>query len=174
MCSGPSSSMIAVPGCDDVADRLAADARLELRDQVRGKTGRKCRERAIQDHAHQLPMPGTESLPDDRSAIRPYAAVGSDVGACGSGTIRDRPIAASFGMFRGTAARCCRACCCPGPRTARHRAIRRCRRCRARLRWRAKTRGRLLLSAPSAAVKGDGKRSNSARCAACEWSRWRA
>ena len=47
--------------------------------------------------------PVTESLPDDRSAIRPNAAVGDGSrGLPFSATSRDMPIAASVGMCRGT------------------------------------------------------------------------
>ena len=42
---------------DHVADRLAADARLELLDHLLGKAVREGRERAIEDDAHQLPVP---------------------------------------------------------------------------------------------------------------------
>ncbi len=49
--------------------------------------------------------PVTESFPFDRSAIRPYAAVGAAAGGTPfSAASRDRPIAARRGMVSGTCA----------------------------------------------------------------------
>src|SRR4030095_11686960 len=61
-----------------------------------------------QGRSRMTPMssqcPVTESLPDERSAMRPKAAVGDDAGGWLSPTSLDMPIAASVGMFRGTEA----------------------------------------------------------------------
>ena len=71
MCSGPSSSMIAVPRRDHVAERRAADAPLELGDQVCGEAVREDGKGPLEHEPHQLPVAGDGILAGRRSAMRP-------------------------------------------------------------------------------------------------------
>ena len=93
--------MIAVPDATDVADRLPADARLELGDQLRGEPVGKVGNGRSSTIPISSQWPVTESLPFERSAIRPNAAVGAAAGGMPlRSTSRDRPIAARLGIVQ--------------------------------------------------------------------------
>ena len=106
-------------------DQLAAESRAETSGTARSST---------------MPVisqwPVTESLPGERSAMRPNAAAGS-AGGRDAAERRDAPEPQRLQgghVHSRPAGRCCRACRCPRRRTRPRRAARRCRRCRARAR----------------------------------------
>ena len=119
-------SMISVPEADDVAERGAADAPLELCNEIVGKPVRKRRKWPVQHDAHHLPVPRDRSLPGDASAIRPYApmapaAAGRRVSSPATSGPGQAPAASA--ASEESAWRCCRRCCSPGRRTRRRREL---------------------------------------------------
>ena len=123
-CSAPSRSMISVPDADDVAERAAADAPLELGDEIGRETAAETSETA--DRARRPSSPSGPS--PNLCPARPRPSVRSAPAAHRTGMrVRPRYRAAtscpnpsdrSVGTLQRDAwRRCCRACCCPRHRT---------------------------------------------------------